>query len=361
MSDIAPLARPPSTALRVMLTIAAGAAAWLVKPYADVLLIAAVVAILAWPLHKRLSAAPSLHAGFATGLSLLLLTVGAVAPATGLVWLVSRELVALAKQLTAGLDAGGLDAWVRSMTRVPVVAWAIEQGGGADAVLVSLKEAARAASVDLGSALGSLVPGILGITSKVLLKVAIFYLALATYFHRGRELSRWVLRFGPLPPEQLSRLFEVFSQMSRNVVLAGLVSAAVQSVVAGVGYALGGVERPILFAVLTGVLSFVPLIGTLVAWGPVALLLLLNGKAGGALFVVGWSILLTGTVDNLVKPLIVRGKSHVPTLLVFLGVFGGLAWLGVVGLFAGPVIMAMLLTLVTFYEESQGEVAPPTA
>ncbi len=87
---------------------------------------------------------------------------------------------------------------------------------------------------------------------------------------------------------------------------------------------IAGVERAFLFAVLTGVLAFVPVVGTALAWLPVALLLLLEGRAGAAGFVVIWSIGLTGTVDNPVKPLIVRGRSDMPTLLVFLGVFGGL-------------------------------------
>jgi predicted PurR-regulated permease PerM len=122
--------------------------------------------------------------------------------------------------------------------------------------------------------------------------------------------------------------------------------------VAGLGYWLGGVDRPLLFAVLTAVLAFVPVVGTAAAWVPVSLLLLLEGHSGGALFVTIWSLALTGTIDNIVKPLIIRGRSSMPPLLVFLAVFGGLLWFGVMGLLVGPVLMALLLALLHIYAES---------
>ena len=348
----------PSLSLRILLLGAFSAAFWLVRPFADALLIASVVALLAWPLHARILRVPRMRDALATALTVLLLTVVAVGPAGGLVWLASRELVTLAMQLTGALDAGGLDGWGRSADQTALGEWVIDRAGGADAFAATLSAAVRDASMNVAASVGQLVPGLVGVTARVIVKFAIFYLALATLLHRGTELGAWVTRMSPLPPSQTARLFDVFSGLARNVVLAAVVTACVQGVVAGIGYRLAGVDRPILFALLTGVLSFVPLVGTLVGWGPVALLLFLNGRGGAALFVVAWSLALTGTVDNLIKPLIVRGNSHMPTLLVFLGVFGGLAWFGLTGVFAGPMIMAFLLTLLTFYDESTAAVAP---
>lgn len=352
----------PPLALRALLLATLGAVGWLVAPFADALLIASVAAILAWPLHARLVRVVRAPRAVVTGLTVLALTVGVVSPVAGLAWLVTRELSLLAAQLATELDRGDLSAWFSTVSRLPVVAWLVDQAGGAAAVTEATRTAARDGLLGVATDMGQYVPGLVGVTARVVLKVAIFYLALATLFHRGDALAAWARRMSPLEEAHTTRLFSVFAEFSRNVVFAGLVAAAVQGGVAGIGYWLGGVDRPLLFALLTGVLAFVPLVGSAGAWVPIALLLPLQGRTGAALFVVAWSLALTGTVDNLVKPLIVRGRSDMPALLVFLGVFGGLLWLGVIGLLVGPVLMALLLALFRIYGEGLAPgpgVSPP--
>ena len=343
---------PPALALRVLLLGTLAVVAWLVSPFADALLVAAVAAVLAWPLRLWVGRVVRGPKAVATALTLLLVSVCVVVPVGGLIWLVSTQLSALARQLAAELDGADLSAVLDSVLRVPLIAWALEQAGGAVPLTDGLHSAARDGLLNAAKQLGQYVPGLVGGTARVVVKVAIFYVALSSFFHRGSELGAWSQRMSPLSAEHTKRLFDVFAEFARNVVLAGIVTAMVQGVVAGVGYGLAGVERPVLFAVLTGVLAFVPLIGTAAAWGPVALLLFLQGHRGAALFVVIWSVTVTGTVDNIIKPLIVRGRSDMPALLVFLGVFGGLLAFGVIGILVGPVLMALLLALLHIYEET---------
>lgn len=346
----------PSQPLRLLLYAALAAAAWLVHPFADALLVAVVAAILAWPLHLWLTRRIRLPTGFVTALTVLILTVGVVVPTVGLLWLVSREVLALINQLAADLDRGSMDTWAATATETPMIAWLVGQAGGPAAVTEATRTAARSLLLNAGQDLGQYVSGVLGVTVRLILKVLIFYLALATFFSRGDEIIAWGKRLSPLAEVHTTRLIEVFADFARNVVLAGIVAAAVQGAVAGLGYWLGGVDRPLLFAVLTGVLAFVPVVGTAAAWVPVTLLLLLEGHGGAAAFVAIWSLALTGTIDNLVKPLIIRGRSSMPPLLVFLAVFGGLLWFGVMGLLVGPVLMALLLALLHIYAESLPQV-----
>jgi len=348
---------PSTLALRVLLLAALALAAWLVAPFADAVLVAAVVAVLAWPFHARVLRLVRGHRLPATGLTLLGVTIGVVVPVGLLLWLVSRELALMANQLMAELDKGELDTRFQSMSSVPLVGWGIARLGGAVALANEIGTVGRKALANLGQTAGQYVPGLLALTARALLKTVIFYLTLGTLFHRGDKLMPWAIHMSPLRPASTLRLTQVFTQFARNVVLAGVASAIVQGVVAGIGYLLAGVERPLLFALLTGVMAFVPLVGTAVAWVPVTLLLLLHGHPGGALFVALWSLLLTGTIDNIVKPLVVRGNSDMPALLVFLGVFGGLAGFGIIGLLVGPVVMALMLALLHIYEET----LPPQA
>jgi len=338
--------------LRVLLLATVVLVGWLVRPFADALIVAAVVVVLAWPFHHRLLRLTHERRALATGLSVVAVTLGVVLPVVGLFLLVSRELAALANQVAVELDRGDLATFITSMQRVPLLAWLVGQVGGADALTVELRGASRDTVADIARAIGQSVPDLVGRTARLVLKVTVFELALSTLFYRGEALLMWLTRLSPLRPAHTQRLLKVFSDFARKVVTAGLVAAVVQGLVAGLGYLLVGIERPILLAFLTGVLSFVPVVGTAAAWVPVTLILLLQGHTIGALVVTLWSILLTGTVDNIVKPLVVRGHGDMPALLVFLGVFGGLAAFGVVGLLVGPVLMAVLLALLRFYEES---------
>ena len=342
----------PTLALRVLLLAVIAVAAWLVRPFADAVLVAAVVAILAWPLHKRLLVLCRGRRLPATALAVLGVTLGVVVPVLGMILLVTRELSALANQLVQELDREDLVTWLQAQQALPMVTWVVDQLGGAAVLAEEVQTGVRGALGSVAAELGQYVPSLLGVTARLLLKAIIFYLTLTTLFHRGNELVAWSIRMSPLRPAYTARLIQVFALFARNVVLAGIAAASVQGLVAGIGYLIAGVERPLFFAVLTGIMGFVPVVGTPVAWVPVTLLLLLQGRTGAALFVVTWSVLLTGTVDNIVKPLVVRGKSDMPTVMVFLGVFGGLMAFGIIGLLVGPVLMAMLLALLRIYEES---------
>lgn len=345
--------------LGLMVAAALLAAGWLVLPFADAMLVAAVIAVLVWPLHQRLLLRLGHRETTAAVLSVVLLTVGVIGPLIGLVWVVARELVGLALRLAAEVEGGGLSGLLQRAQELPVVSWLVEQGGGPEPVEAAIRAQVADLVGELASTVGQSVPALVGQTAHVLLAITVFLLTLGSLLMHGERLLAWAERLSPLPAAHTARLVELSAGFARNVVLAGLVATLVQGLVAGVGYGIVGVERPVLWALLTGVLAYVPLVGTAVAWVPITLLLLLEGRPGAALFVAIWSILLTGTVDNLVKPLVVRGRTDVPAVLVFLGVFGGLATMGLVGLLVGPIVMAMVLALVRLYAESQQERAAP--
>ena len=109
--------------------------------------------------------------------------------------------------------------------------------------------------------------------------------------------------------------------------------------------------------VLAAVLSVVPFGGTALVWGPAVVGLALHGDYLPATLLFAFGAGVVGTVDNLLKPLLISGRGEVPTLAVFIGVLGGLAAFGMVGLFLGPVVIALALELLEFL----GEDAAPEA
>jgi predicted PurR-regulated permease PerM len=106
------------------------------------------------------------------------------------------------------------------------------------------------------------------------------------------------------------------------------------------------------FGVIGAVLSVVPVGGTALVWVPGAAALFLQNDYGHGLFLTAWGLLVVSTVDNFIKPVFISGQAEVPTLAVFIGVIGGLSAFGLIGMFIGPIVLALALALLRFADES---------
>lgn len=122
-----------------------------------------------------------------------------------------------------------------------------------------------------------------------------------------------------------------------KAVVYGLVLTAL----AGLGYWVAGVHAPVLLAALTALVALIPF-GTPFVWGSIGVWLLLNDQTAAGFGLLLWGTLVVSWVDNLVRPMVISGVSRVPFLLVMFGVLGGVAAFGLIGLFIGPVILAIM-------------------
>jgi predicted PurR-regulated permease PerM len=105
--------------------------------------------------------------------------------------------------------------------------------------------------------------------------------------------------------------------------------------------------------------ALIPVVGAALVWAPAAAVLALQGDYGHAIFLTVWGVLFVGMADNVLRPLLISGRAEVPTLAVFVGVMGGLAAFGFVGLFLGPIVLGLLVALFRF--EAEERAASPDA
>ncbi|MDP2311352.1 MAG: AI-2E family transporter [Pseudomonadota bacterium] len=344
-----------SNAFRFLLVATLLGVGWLLHPYFQVLTIALITAVLAAPVQvgaMRLLRGRSYLASVTTT---TLLTVGVFGPLGGLAWLLSRELLRIANAVVLAIREGGLDRIFDALASPRLISWLDDFGVDRAELAVAVEDGVQQLSVGIAGGLAASLPNVFTQTAGVALDIVVFFLSVVTLLARGPELLDWIGRVSPLAPSYQQRLFEVFASFARNVVLAGLVCGVLQGAVATLGYGIAGVERPFVYGILTGVLTYVPFVGTALVWVPLTANLLVVGEWWRAAFVLAWSVIVTASIDNVVRPLIVRGQSGIHPLLILLGVLGGLQWLGIVGVLIGPVLVAMLVTLLTLYTE---EVAP---
>jgi len=138
----------------------------------------------------------------------------------------------------------------------------------------------------------------------------------------------------------------------RYTVMGILGSAAVQTAVAAFAYWIVGAAHWPLLAFITFFLGMLQ-VGPVLIWGPLAVLLFLDDQTGMAIFLVLWGLIVVGLSDNLVKAMVVSRGANLPSILVFLGAVGGLLVWGVVGIFLGPVILALCLELILWWLEDE--------
>jgi len=187
------------------------------------------------------------------------------------------------------------------------------------------------------------------------LKLGVVMVTVFFCFRDGKEiitqLQQGLVRY-------LGKYQHVYLQAAGNTtraVVYGLVLAALgQGMLAGFGYAIAGVKAPVLFGAITALLALIPMGATLV-WFPIGVMLTLTDQMWAGIGLLLWGFLVVSTVDNVIRPLVISGASRVPFLVVLFGVLGGLSAFGAVGLFLGPVILAVLLSVWQAWLKQQQE------
>lgn len=176
----------------------------------------------------------------------------------------------------------------------------------------------------------------------------IFFMVMTVFF-----LYRDGDQFGMQVRVVLKRFFgdrvlpyiHVAGVMTQAVAYGLFVTACSQGIVAGVGYRIVGLDAPVLLGALTAVAASIPVFGTFLVWGTAAIWLLVSGHLWDGLGLLAWGTLFVHPLDNLIRPLIITSATRIPFLLSLFGVLGGLRAFGLVGMFVGPVVLAVLVAI----------------
>jgi len=189
----------------------------------------------------------------------------------------------------------------------------------------------------------------LGAVGTALSFTAMLFL-LFFFIRDGRAMAQGTIGLIPLESARREALTGRLAGVTRAVVRGTVLTAIVQGLLLGIAFAIVGLPAPVVFGVIGAVLSVVPFGGTALVWVPAVAVLLAQGRYTSAIVLVVAGAIVS-SVDNFLKPLLISGRAFVPTLAVFIGVIGGLAAFGMIGLFLGPVVIALVLALVSFAQE----------
>ncbi|WP_171250374.1 AI-2E family transporter [Acinetobacter sp. TTH0-4] len=180
---------------------------------------------------------------------------------------------------------------------------------------------------------------------KNIIKLCFAVMSLFFFYRDGQTILNQVSKalemvIGP----RIHHYLDTISETTRAVVYGVGLTAVAQAILAGLSYLVAGVPNPMVLTIVTFLLALIPF-GTPLAYGSVALWLFSQGQTVEAIGVMAWGVCIVSTSDNVIRPLVISGATQIPFLLIMFGVLGGIASFGLVGLFIGPVILAVLLAI----------------
>jgi predicted PurR-regulated permease PerM len=274
----------------------------------------------------------------------ILVFVGILAPVGALVAFVTQRLIVEGTELAHNLQTNGQLSIDQLASHFGPLRPAVERA------LSGLQPKLAAAAPQIVGSLGAIVAA----TSRAALRIGIglFLLAVALYYF-FLDGNRWRDRFVklvPLPARDTRTFLDRFHRVSVAVVVGNLGTALAQALVATLGYFLFGATVPLIWGAATLFAALIPVVGPALVWLPVSLAV---GVAHGWLHGVGlviYGVLVIGTIDNVVRPLLTRRGLQLHPLLVFIAVFGGVMSFGVAGLFLGPLVVALVVAVLDVYE-----------
>ncbi len=332
------------------------------SPFLRPLLWAVILAHVAFPLHTRLT---GLFRGREVA-SAALLTVGIVAlivaPVVFFTFLLVQEAGNGYDAVNTWVQSGGVKRVPDGLAKLPLLGGSRVQHmlhklvGSKANVEAFLLQSAKAMSGFIVEQLTGLVKNafLLAVNSLVIV-IALFF-----FFKDGQRLLQSLYRVIPLDEAHKDRMVSRLDQTITAVVKGIVITAIVQGLLAGLAYAVLDVPFPVFLTALTIVLAPLPFGGTALVWGPVVLYLFWAGPVWKAIVMLAWGVGVVTIVDNVLRPMLIGKGAKLPVLFLFFSILGGLAAYGLIGLFLGPILLAILLTAFQIYhEEYLTESAPP--
>ena len=311
------------------------------QPFIVPVIWAVILAYVTWPVHQRLVRLMAGRREVAALIMTIGLTAMIVLPIVWFVLMIQTEAMGVYREFSRLLGKGfTLPQFIADLPFVGTAVQELLQRIAHDPTGLD-GEIARLFEQFSGS-----VTQVLGGVGRNVVKLIIAMVSLFFMYRDGEAFAAQVSKllqqfFGA---ERVGHYLVAVGDTVKAVVYGIVLAALAQATLAGVGYAVAGLNAPLLLGAVTFLIALIPFMVPFV-WGGASLWLLLKGESAAALGLFIWGLTAVSWIDNIVRPLVISEATRIPFLLVMFGVLGGLAAFGFVGLFIGPVILAVLIAI----------------
>lgn len=214
---------------------------------------------------------------------------------------------------------------------------------------IALKETIIDNLKDFGKVLITHLSSVTGNILSIVFQLAVTVLLLFFIFRDGEGLLEKIKGASLMPHRDVDVFIKEAGEVIRAVIYGVILTAMVQGALGGIGFWILGLPAPVLFGTIMFILAVIPFGGTAAVWLPAALWLLYQGMIGKGIFLLLWGILVISMIDNFLRPYFISKRLGFHVVLTFIGIVGGLMAFGFLGVFLGPLLLAISIRLFEMY------------
>src|SRR5213593_4026760 len=313
------------------IVLALGAALlWSLGPYATGIIGIPVLAVLFAPVHAWL-----VRRGVPSAVAAIVVT------------LLGAVLLIVPGILIAGLLINQAQEITQSVLQSPI----IDKFRGLQFRGIPVGPRLAEAGGRIVAAIGSSAFGLVGTATRLTLNLTISFFGLYYTLKHPGDVWLDARPYIPFSPENTDTLGRRFRDVTVSTVIGTGAVAAIQGLLLGLAFGVASLPNGLFWAVVTMAFAILPVVGSGMIWGPAAIVLYMQGRPVPAILLVVWGVLVIGSVDNFIRPLIYRRFSEVHPLITLIGAIGGVSHFGLLGLLIGPLALSYFFELIRMYRE----------
>jgi predicted PurR-regulated permease PerM len=330
----------------------------LLSPFFTPIMVAGTLALIFYPLHTTIHRRLP-REGMAAALSTGFLMALVILPTLFFVWILAQEARNLYPWAYGQFQNGdpasstslppALDAlWMK--TRQLLISWGLDPR---DVLLKNLDQSGEIISTHGARLLKNIL--------FLFFDLAIVGFTLFFLFRDGAKMVRWVMDLIPMEKPHKEHILQRLDQTLSAVVRGLFITAAMQGLLAGIGFALVGLPFAVALGFGTAFTALIPFVGATAVWLPVSIYLWIQGAIVKSIFLFLWGFFLVSLIDNFLRPILIGDKAKLPIFLLFFGMMGGLQVYGVIGILVGPLLIASVLAFTKIYRDQMQKAPEPNA
>jgi predicted PurR-regulated permease PerM len=326
----------------------------MIRQFLLTLLLAAIFSGLTYPLFGRITRALRGRRGLAAAVTVFFLLLVLIGPALMLAGVVAGEAFRVAQTARPWVEnwvenPGELFDRLRALPFVEALEPYRTQ------VLTRAGELVGSFGAFLFDSLSAATRGTLGFLVHFILMLYVMFF----FYLDGPAILRKILYYLPLPPEDEERMMDKFVSVTRATLKGTLIIGVLQGALAGIAFAVAGIDGAVFWGAVMMVVSIIPGIGIALVWVPAAIVLASSGRIFAGIGLAAWCGLVAGSIDNVLRPRLVGRDSGMHDLLILFATLGGILLFGLVGFLIGPILAALFVTVWDIYGVVFRDVLPP--
>jgi len=308
----------------------------MIHPFLMAIFLAGLFSAMARPVYRRLNIMFKGHRHLASVSTLLLMIVVVLIPLFLLVGLIVGQAIDVGQTVTP---------WVKQNLEQP------------DKLTIILEKAGQLVGTISNWIVGGLSQATLG-TANFLFMTFVFLYTMYFFQMDGARLIKKILYYLPLNSDDENLMLNKFTSVTRATLKGSMMIGVLQGGLAGSAFAVAGIDNAVFWGTVMAVLSVIPSIGSALVWIPASIILIMQGSVTAGVGLMVFCGLIVGSLDNFLRPILVGKDTKMHELMIFFGTLGGILMFGIAGIFIGPLIASLFVTIWELYGTAFNDYLP---